>query len=144
MRPTLHKVPFADDAARQAFGAVRLRERTIAVADPSLEGSVGRAAEQTLKLAMIRAVSRDFAAPVITAQDLAYGSSLVWVSARMMREGMTDYLAGSDFENRCKTILRVLKDAGAEGIAAYKLRRRGGQGDGAAALRGSGQVPHEL
>lgn len=123
-RPALHKVPFADDAARQAFGAVRLRERTIAVADPSLEGSVGRAAEQTLKLAMIRAVSRNFATPVITAQDLAYGSSLVWVSARMMREGMTDYLAGSDFENRCKTILRVLKDAGAEGIAAYKLRRR--------------------
>jgi Bifunctional DNA primase/polymerase, N-terminal len=126
MRPTVHKVPFADESARQAFRDIKTEERALIAVDQSFEGCVGRAAEQALKFAMIRAGSRDFATPAITADDVEFGRSFAWISAEMMREGMADYMAGSDFEDRCKTIMRAVKAAGRKGIAEYKLRRLAG------------------
>ena len=112
MAPAVHKVPFADNAAEEAFKATWKEQWALIAADPSLEGSVGRAAEQTLKLAMIRAASRDFATPAVTADDVEYGRAFAWGSARMMRDGRAAYMAGSEFEANCRAVLRVIKTAG--------------------------------
>jgi hypothetical protein len=126
MAPTVYRVPFADNAAEEAYKATWKEQWALIAADPSLESSVGRAAEQTLKLAMIRAVSRDFATPAVTADDVEYGRAFAWGSARMMRDGRAAYLAGSEFEANCKAVLRVIKAAGAGGITGHDLRSRSG------------------
>lgn len=71
----------------------------------------GRAAENTIRLASIRAVSRDPAAPVITADDVAWGWAIVHRSIQIVTEGVNRHMAGSTAESLRKAVIRALEAA---------------------------------
>ena len=125
LRPAFHVVPWAD-GAEAAYDNVWDRQQAFIKADPGSEGVIRRAAEQALKLAMIRAVSRDFKTPAITVEDVEFGAAIAFKSVNMLLDGIKRYMSGSDFEDACKAMLRHVEAAGAKGLTAVKLRRRSG------------------
>ncbi|WP_440531399.1 DUF3987 domain-containing protein [Sinorhizobium fredii] len=71
----------------------------------------GRAAENTIRLASIRAVSRAPAAPVITEEDVAWGWAIVNRSIQIVTEGVNRHMSGSTAEALRKSIVRALEAA---------------------------------
>jgi hypothetical protein len=125
MDPFLYPVPWADEAAEKRWDAVwDWQERMIEEATHTA-GLVKRTAEQTIKLAMIRAVSRDFAAPAITVEDVKFGEAIVFKSVTELKEGMRRYMSGSEFEDNCKTLLRAVEGF-PKGLTETELTRRAG------------------
>ena len=125
-KPWVVKVPFADDDAREEAWLVWDEQEAMVEADRELGGVAKRAFEQTLKLALIRAVSRDFVTPAVTVDDVKFGAAVAWTSTKHLRAGLRAYMAGSEFEGNCKAMLRAVEAAGPEGIAEYRLRTRAG------------------
>ena len=125
--PFVHRVPWADEAAERRWRQVwEWQEELIRDATQS-EGLVKRVAEQTMKLALIRAVSRDFAAPTITVADVEFGYAIVFQSVNMLADGIKRYMSGSDFEDNCKLILRAVEKEPL-GLTKTQLTRRAGIG----------------
>lgn len=71
----------------------------------------GRAAENTIRLASIRAVSRDPSAPEITEEDVAWGWAIVHRSIQIVTEGVNRHMSGSTAEALRKAIIRALEAA---------------------------------
>ncbi len=71
----------------------------------------GRAAENTIRLASIRAVSRDPSAPEITEDDVAWGWAIVHRSIQIVSEGVDRHMSGSSAEALRKAIVRALEVA---------------------------------
>ncbi|MGN6307296.1 MAG: DUF3987 domain-containing protein [Mesorhizobium sp.] len=71
----------------------------------------GRAAENTIRLATIRAVSRNPASPAINAEDVAWGWAIVHRSIAIVTEGVDRHMAGSTVEALRKAIVRALEVA---------------------------------
>ncbi|MDX0426820.1 hypothetical protein BMJ32_12930 [Sinorhizobium medicae] len=71
----------------------------------------GRAAENTIRLASIRAVSRAPAEPVITEEDIAWGWAIVHRSIQIVTEGVNRHMSGSTAEALRKAIVRALEAA---------------------------------
>lgn len=95
---------------------------------PEYEGIVGRTAEQTLKIATIRACGRDPANPVVEVEDVEYGYSIVQRSIDMIDDGVRKHMSGSDFESLHKKIMAFVEEAGKDGIAKSVLLRKRGMG----------------
>jgi hypothetical protein len=93
---------------------------------PEFEGIVGRTAEQTLKYATIRAISREPTTPRIEVDDIEWAYAIVQKSIDMIDEGVREHLSGSDFEALHKVILSNIASAGDEGIARSQLMRKAG------------------
>jgi hypothetical protein len=93
---------------------------------PEYEGIVGRTAEQTLKIATIRAISRDPGNPVVELEDVEYGYAIVQRSIDMIDDGVRKHMSGSEFETLHKTILSAIESAGCDGISFSVLRRKRG------------------
>jgi len=71
----------------------------------------GRAAENTIRLASIRAVSRDPSSPEITQEDVAWGWAIVHRSIQIVTEGVNRHMSGSTAEALRKAIVRALEAA---------------------------------
>jgi hypothetical protein len=131
--PFLYHVPYADSEAEERLISVwQWQEDTIRESETSSDpkkptaGLVRRTVEQTLKLALIRAVSRDFARPEVTVDDINFGNAIVNSSINMLNDGMHDYKSGSEFEDHHKTLLRRVNEAGDKGLTNKALRCRAG------------------
>lgn len=72
-------------------------------------GIVGRASENTQKLATLRAISRNAADPRLTVEDINWGYSIVQRSLDNVDTGVRDYMADSDHERLGKAIVEALK-----------------------------------
>jgi hypothetical protein len=86
----------------------------------------GRAAENTVRLATIRAVSRDPAKPAITADDVAWGWAIVHRSIQIVSEGVERHMSGSTTEALRKAIVRALERAPERTLAWSHLLQREG------------------
>ncbi len=126
LKPVLYAVPWEDDAAEQRWVGIENWQLDQIDENPEQEGIVGRAAEQTLKLATIRALSRDAASPVVGLADIEWGWAVVQSSLDTIDVGVKVHLAGSEFERLCKDIEGMVILAGGEGIAKSALLRRKG------------------
>ena len=126
VKPTMHRVPWADAEAKHAYTAVRRAQKAMIKADPDNEGLYKRRGEQALKIAMIRAVSRDFAAPAIIAEDVRYGDAIAARSCEMLAAGIRENMSGSDFEANWKLLLKHVNDADDNGLTATKLSAKPG------------------
>jgi hypothetical protein len=71
----------------------------------------GRAAENTIRLAAIRAVSRDPSQPVVVKDDVAWGWAIVHRSISIVTEGVDRHMAGSTNEALRKAVKRALEVA---------------------------------
>lgn len=93
---------------------------------PEYEGIVGRTAEQTLKIATVRAIGRNPGKPVVELDDVEYGYAIVQRSIDMIDDGVRKHMSSSEFESLHKLILSAVKDAGEDGIPKSILRRKRG------------------
>lgn len=86
----------------------------------------GRAAENTVRLASIRAVSRDPASPIVTIDDVAWGWAIVHRSIQIVTEGVDRHMAGSTNEALRKAVTRALEKAADRTLPwSYLLQREG-------------------
>jgi len=133
-RPAIYAVPWDDSEAERVFDEVEDWQVSSTDEDPGKHGIVGRAAEQTQKLATLRAISRDPAAPRVTAEDIQWGYALVQRSLDNLDMGIARHMAGSQFESLWKAVLAAVVAAGNAGIPLSKLIVRKGV---------SSATPHE-
>ncbi|KAA0689884.1 DUF3987 domain-containing protein [Neorhizobium sp. P12A] len=86
----------------------------------------GRAAENTVRLATIRAVSRNPADPVVTVDDVAWGWAIIYRSVQIVTEGVDRHMSGSAGEALRKAIVRALEGAKEQTLPwSFLLQREG-------------------
>jgi hypothetical protein len=93
---------------------------------PEYEGIVGRTAEQTQKLATLRAISRNPARPVVEVDDVEWGYAIVQRSIDMIDDGVRKHMSSSEHERLHKLILDYVTTAGEDGIPKSILLRKPG------------------
>lgn len=109
-----------DGAAYQRWGEIFVWQQTAET------GIVGRAAENTLRLATLRAISRDSAAPAVNLDDIEWGWAIVFASLDLIREGMRKHMSASPAEALRKAIVAALVDAKDQTLAhSHILQRKG-------------------
>lgn len=122
--PTLRFARWADDDALRALEEVEAWED--AAIDAGRRGVCGRAAEQTQKIATIRAALRDPADPAVTAEDIQWAFAMVKASIEVIEEGARAMMAGSVFEELCNAVEAAVGRAGPMGLPmSVLLRARG-------------------
>ena len=89
-----------------------------------VEATVARWAEHTTKLALIRAVSRDPARPVITERDVAWARAFVKHCIDTMLEQAGHNVADTDYERRLNKCMDVLRKSG-KPMSEYEMIRKG-------------------
>lgn len=85
----------------------------------------GRAAENSIRLATIRAISRNPANPSVRVDDVEWGWAIVYSSLCLVEDGVSKYMAASPAEALRKAILAVIETA-PNGIPYSKLLTRKG------------------
>ncbi|AZO57703.1 DUF3987 domain-containing protein [Mesorhizobium sp. M8A.F.Ca.ET.057.01.1.1] len=86
----------------------------------------GRAAENTIRLATIRAVSRRPSDPVITVDDVEWAWAIVHRSIQVITDGVERHMAGSMAEALRKAIIRALSQAKETTLPWSQLLQREG------------------
>lgn len=109
--PVIHQVPWANEVAERLWISVEERQFDLLDNHDGQVGIIGRTAEQTVKYATIRALSRDTANPTVTEADIHWGYAIVHRSIECIETGVAQYMAGSPFEELCNTVLRALKES---------------------------------
>ena len=123
-RPTLREVPWIDHEAEAAWGEVCDWQDVAEEAGRS--GTAARAAENTLKVATIRALARTPRVPAVTAEDVRWAWRFIEASIETVEEGARQNMAGSEFEAAVKAIERAVVDAGSGGITPSDLLKTRG------------------
>lgn len=86
----------------------------------------GRAAENTIRLATVRAISRDPKAPAVNVEDIEWGWAIVHRSIQIINDGVSKYMSGSTTEALRKAIVAALADAKDHTLAwSHILQRQG-------------------
>jgi hypothetical protein len=122
--PEIRTARWADDQALAALEAIEAWQDD--AAEKGRRGVCGRVAEQSQKIATIRALSRDAADPAVTAEDLRWAFAVVKSSVETIEQGAREMMAGSEFETLCNAILAAVTRAGANGLAMSHLVRAKG------------------
>lgn len=78
---------------------------------PRQRDTNGRASENTIRLATVRAISRCPSAPLITAEDIEWGWAIVHRSIQVATDGADHHMSGSAPEAMRKAILEALRQA---------------------------------
>jgi hypothetical protein len=86
----------------------------------------GRAAENTVRLASIRAISRQPSRPVVTIEDVEWAWAIVHRSIAIITEGVERHMAGSIAESLRKAIVRALSQAKEKTLPWSQLLQREG------------------
>lgn len=124
-KPVLHTCEWGN-GAHARWLQIEDWQQTFMEDKPEYEGIVGRSAEQTQKLATLRAISRNPSRPVVEVEDVEFGWAIVSRSIDMIDDGVRKHMSSSEFETLHKIILRHVEEAGAEGIPNSVLRRKAG------------------
>lgn len=124
--PAMHLVPWASDEVRDAYEKFDDWQWDTIEENHQAQAYMSRASEQAMKIAMVRAVSRDAKEPSITAQDWDFGQSFVCRSIDMMEIAIKRYMAGSDFEELYKKALEYCRQESGKGLKPSDLWRKPG------------------
>lgn len=90
------------------------------------QGINGRAAENAIKLATIRAVSRNAKEPVVSIEDVEWGWAIVYASINLVTSGAEKHMSASPAEALRKAIIAALAEAPNDTLAFSKLLERRG------------------
>lgn len=119
-------IPFTEAAARMADEIAEeqdRRSRELREAGDPMSDMWQRYAQNAIKLALIRTASDD-PDREIDCEDVAWGEQVVrWSIERTCAEAV-DRLSDSEQEGRTKRVLRIIAEAGYEGIRQAALTRR--------------------
>ena len=127
LKPILQRVDFANQEAGDRADRVWEWQEDYIRDLPGSDGYIRRGYEQALKIAMIRAVSSNYANPSITVEDIDFADAIVSKSVENLHKGMKDFMYGSEFEENYKLLLRHV-DASPEGLTETQLTHRAGVG----------------
>src|SRR5690606_9081181 len=104
-RPRIYSVPWESPEAKARWREIEDWQLATIDDDPSKDGFVSRAAEQTLKLATLRAISRSADDPAVVVDDVEWGWSIVSQSLWGLDSGVDKFMVNGDFEKLCKAIV---------------------------------------
>jgi len=124
-RPVMYQVPWESVIVRDRWREIEDWQLSAIDEDPSKDGIVSRSAEQTLKLATIRACSRSSANPSVRIDDIEWGWAIVSKSLWNIDAGVSKHMVSSDFEKLCKDIISHVRMAGGSMPKSTLLRKRG-------------------
>lgn len=124
-KPILHAAEWGD-GAKKRWTDIETWQLDLTDDQPEHVGVVGRTAEQTIKIATIKAISRDPVKPIVTLGDVEWGYSVVQHSLDAIEEGVRKYMYGSDFEALHKRCLEVIENFGSEGVTRSDLIKQRG------------------
>lgn len=125
MRPHLYTVPWESEDVERRWQAIEDWQYEQIEEHGAHDGLIGRAAEHVIKLATVRALSRDASHPSVSLDDIEWGYAVAQRSIDCLESGAREHMAGSQFEELCKAVMRAVKKAGGE-IAQSKLVRSAG------------------
>lgn len=108
-RPKLHEVPYENEAVEQRWIEIEDWQHAEVEERDGHEGIVGRAAEQTIKFATLRALSRGGFRERVTMDDVEWGYAIVQRSLDCLDAGVREFMSGSDFEALTKAIMAGLR-----------------------------------
>lgn len=135
MRPPMVTVPYADAEAGAAFESFVDWQNAVIDADETVAGYVNRAAENALRLATLRALSREVVAGNVAAdlgrarvgvEDIEWAAAIIQQSLSTLDVGIKAFMAGSDFERAHKIAYAAIAGKGRAGVAESLLRQAKG------------------
>jgi hypothetical protein len=127
--PHLVEIPWGDSAAEEAWLAIEDWQESEIEHDESRDGIIGRTAENAIRLATLRALSREPVKPTVTVEDVAWARAVMMASIRAVDTGIEKFMTSSKFDELCQAILAALRSAkGGEMYRALLLKRRGVRG----------------
>lgn len=112
MRPHLYTVPWADEQAESKWIAIEDWQYEQIEEHGAHDGLIGRTAEHVIKIATVRALSNNPSDPRVTVDDVEWAYAIVQRSIDTLDAGAREHMAGSQFEELCKAIMRALRRAG--------------------------------
>jgi Bifunctional DNA primase/polymerase, N-terminal len=127
--PSLVEIPWGDDSAERAWLDLEDWQEDEIDRDETRDGIVGRAAENAIRLATLRALSRDPAHAAVRVSDVEWARAIMMASIRAVDDGVEKYMTSSAFEGLCQSILMALR--GSTDGSMYRavlLKRRGIRG----------------
>lgn len=127
-KPQLYAAKWADYEAESEWMRVDDWQEGALQGDTSKYGIVGRASENTQKLATLRAISRNAKDPRLTAEDVKWGYAIVQRSFDNVESGTRIHMADSDHERLAKAILEAVASAPDKTMHLSTLIRRRGIG----------------
>lgn len=119
--PTMHAVDWASPEVKAMWKKYCGWAESVILDDESQAGIIGRAGEQSLKLACLRAISRDAGKPLICAADMEWAQALVNLSVETIQRGIKQYMHGSEFEELWKCMLQHVTRFGDKGLSNSAL-----------------------
>lgn len=126
--PNPYHVPFKDQAAEdrhydiETYG-VDMCKAHQGTAKTSI---YGRLAENTFKLALIRAIADNPLAPVVSAEDMEWAFDVVEYSVNTVLRAIDKRISDNEEEAKLKRILRMIDEAGSAGMSHEELGRGAG------------------
>jgi hypothetical protein len=86
-----------------------------------ITGIIARLAENAAKIALIKAITDNPAAPAITCADLDWGMAVANTSVQTLMTAVKERVADNEYEARLKRLHKVIADAGSAGIDGSAL-----------------------
>jgi hypothetical protein len=123
-RPNLQIAAWEDDTALSALEEVEAWEDE--ARDAGRNGVAGRAAEQTQKIATLRALARNTSAPRVSSEDIQWAFEMVRTSIENIETGVRDLMAGSEFEKLVNAVEKAVIRTGERGLAWSHLVKSAG------------------
>jgi hypothetical protein len=116
------------DGARELYKLLGEQLRTIVRSEAPFKGLYARVKANALKVATLLALSRAVGGEdlAVTVADIEMGAAMALESATTTVDGAMKHMAGSEFEENCKTVLRRMEAADEKGISAAVLHRTPG------------------
>lgn len=124
--PRPYTVPYADvEASAFAREMREIQTRELREHEgTNICGIIARMAENAAKMALVKAITDNPTAPALTRADLEWGLMVARSSIGKLVKAVTQRVADSDGEAKLKRVLRVVAEAGINGIEHELLGRK--------------------
>ena len=123
--PTPYTVPYGAGVSDMVRRLKESERDWLRQASGSGTGAIiARYVENAIKIALIHAISRDPARPVIEMPDMEWANALVTHCISTMIDEASRFIADNETEAKHKRVLEVIRKAGATGIRKTELTRR--------------------
>jgi hypothetical protein len=115
-----------DDGALERYKLLGVQMRAVGRSKPQFGELYARVKANALKVATLLAVSRavESCELLVTVVDIEKGAAMALESATVTIDGALKHMAGSTFEDNCKTILKAVNESDDKGVTHAKLHAK--------------------
>ena len=124
--PKPYTVPYANTEASAFAREMReIQTRQLRQHEGTqMTGIIARMAENTAKIALVKSITDNPAAPALARADLEWGLMVARQSVDTLMKAVSERVADTEAEAKLKRVLRVIAYAGIEGISGELLGRQ--------------------